>query len=106
MVEGLKNIFGNETAERVLLHILVFEKVNASAIATHYKTAIDPIIRQLERFQKAGVLKREESYGRTKLYSFDDTGRYTPAVRLLVEAYKSSLAPSKIPSNKEKKGKG
>ncbi|MDR2999682.1 MAG: hypothetical protein LBU89_00335 [Fibromonadaceae bacterium] len=52
----LKYIFGNATAERVLLHIYHYGSIHAAAIASDYGLAVTPILNQLERFEKSGIL--------------------------------------------------
>ena len=52
----LEGIFGNKSAERVLLHVLHCGEIHASAIAQDYEMALNPIKSQLDRFERAGVL--------------------------------------------------
>lgn len=66
----LEGIFGNKTAEKVLLHIYHYGEIHASAIARDYKVALNPIKGQLERFEQAGILVSKE-VGRSRLYFFN-----------------------------------
>ena len=66
----LEGIFGNKTAERVLLHIYHYGEIHASAIANDYKMALNPVKRQLHRFEAAGVLVSKE-VGRSRVYRFN-----------------------------------
>jgi len=68
MLEGL---LGNKSAEKVMLALYVNEELHASAIAQIYQTALDPIKKQLERFEEAGFLV-SRVVGRSKLYSFNE----------------------------------
>lgn len=68
MLEGL---LGNKSAEKVMLALFANEELHASAIAQIYNTALDPIKKQLERFEEAGFLVSRMA-GRSKLYSFNE----------------------------------
>lgn len=85
----LKGIFGNKNAERVLLHIYHYGEVNGSAIAKDYKIALDPILKQLARFEEAGILLSKE-VGRSRLYSFNPKSPFLKPVKEILElAYRS-----------------
>ena len=66
----LEGIFGNITAERVLLHIYHYGEIHASAIASDYNVALNPIRQQLSRFEEAGILV-SKLIGRSRLYRFN-----------------------------------
>lgn len=68
MLEGL---FGNKSAEKVMLSIFIHGELHASAIAQQHGTALNPIKKQLERFEEAGFLT-SRIIGRSKLYKFND----------------------------------
>lgn len=68
MLEGL---FGNKSAEKVMLSIYTHGELHASAIAQQHKTALDPIKKQLERFEEAGFLV-SRVVGRSRLYKFNE----------------------------------
>lgn len=69
MLEGL---FGNKSAEKVMLSIFTYGELHASAIAQQHKTALDPIKKQLERFEEAGFLV-SRVVGRSRLYKFNES---------------------------------
>ena len=52
----LEGIFGNKTAEKVLLHIYHYGQIHASAIAKDYGIYSRSVLNQLERFENAGIL--------------------------------------------------
>ena len=81
MLEGL---FGNKTAEKVLLHIFHYGESHASAIAKDFDTSLNPILQQLNRFESAGVLVSKEA-GRSRIYSFNAKSPLTKPLRSLVE---------------------
>lgn len=68
MLEGL---LGNKSAEKVMLALYENGELHASAIAQIYDTALDPIKKQLERFEEAGFLV-SRVVGRSRLYSFNE----------------------------------
>ena len=86
MLEGL---LGNKSAEKVMLALFVYEELHASAIAQIYNTALDPIKKQLERFELAGFLD-SRVVGRSRLYSFKENHPMIEPLReLLSIAYKN-----------------
>jgi len=66
----LKYIFGNATAEKVLLHIYHYGSIHSAAIAEDYGTSATPIANQLERFEKASILV-SKTIGRSRVFSFN-----------------------------------
>jgi hypothetical protein len=96
MLEGL---LGNKSAEKVMLALYANGELHASAIAQIYSTALDPIKKQLERFEEAGFLV-SRVVGRSRLYSFNNTHPIIgPLKEVLAIAYKSE---KKIKRNIEK----
>lgn len=98
MLEGL---LGNKSAEKVMLALYANEELHASAIAQIYHTALDPIKKQLERFEEAGFLV-SRVVGRSRLYSFnEDHPIIEPLRELLAIAYKNE---TKLMKKNIKKG--
>jgi transposase len=86
MLEGL---LGNKSAEKVMLALYVRGELHASAIAQMYNTALDPIKKQLERFEEAGFLV-SRVVGRSRLYSFNEKHPiFEPLKELLAIAYEN-----------------
>lgn len=82
-------MFGNKTAEKVLLHIFHYGESHASAIASDFKTSLNPVIQQLNRFENAGVLVSKE-IGRSRVYTFNPKSPLkNPLQDLLEVAYES-----------------
>lgn len=86
----LEGIFGNKTAERVLLHILHYGEIHASAIAQDYKMALNPVKGQLDRFEGSGVLISKE-VGRARVYSFNAKSPFTAPVKNLLKIVYDSI---------------
>jgi len=86
MLEGL---LGNKSAEKVMLALYANKELHASGIAQMYDTALDPIKKQLERFEEAGFLV-SRVVGRSRLYSFNEKSLIIgPLKELLAIAYKA-----------------
>jgi len=86
----LEGIFGNKTAEKVLLHIYHYGEVHASGIAQDYGIALNPIKGQLDRFEQAGILVSRE-IGRSRLYFFNPKSVFLKPVKALLEIVYESI---------------
>jgi len=85
----LEKIFGNKSAEYILLFLYHYGELHASAIAESLQTAITPIKNQLERFEEAGVLI-SKTLGRSRVYAFNPKSPFVKPVRELLRiAYES-----------------
>lgn len=92
MLEGL---LGNKSAEKVMFALYANDELHASAIAKLYNTALDPIKKQLERFEEAGFLN-SRLVGRSRLYSFNlKHPLYAPLKEILKVAYISNTKNKK-----------
>jgi predicted transcriptional regulator len=80
----LEGIFGNKTAEKVLLHVFHYGESHASGIAQDFKVSLNPVIQQLNRFELAGVLI-SKTIGRSRVYSFNPKSSLMKPVRQLIE---------------------
>ena len=88
MIEG---IFGNKTAEKILLHLFHYHEIYAAAIAHDYNESIHPVQRQLERFERAGVLV-SKLMGRTRVYRFNPKSPFMKPIQAIVEIAYESIA--------------
>ena len=66
----LSGLFGNETAEKVLLSIENYGSGYPRAIATTFGMALSQVQRQLERLEREAVLS-SRLVGRTRVYEFN-----------------------------------
>ncbi len=80
----LKNIFGNNTAEKVLLHIFHYGESHASIIAKDFKISSNAVIQQLNRFENAGLLVSKEM-GRSRVYLFNPKSHLTQPIKSIIE---------------------
>lgn len=86
----LEGVFGNKTAERVLLHVYHYGEIHASAIAQDYGMAVTPIKGQLDRFERAGILVSKE-VGRSRLYFFNPKSVFLNPVKALLKIVYESI---------------
>jgi predicted transcriptional regulator len=86
----LSKIFGNETAEKVLLHVFHYGQIHASAVAQDHGVALTPVLRQLNRFEEAGVLV-SKMVGKSRLYQFNPKSPFAAPVQLLVKIVYESM---------------
>ena len=80
----LESLFGNKSAEKVMVAIMLNGEMHASAIAQCYSTALDPIKKQLDRFEEAGFLT-SRLVGRSRLYKFNDNHPLVNSLKQLLE---------------------
>ena len=86
----LEGVFGNRTAEKVLLHVFHHGQIHASAIAQDLGLALNPIKGQLDRFEQAGVLVSTEM-GRSRVYSFNPKSPFIGPIRELIRIVYESI---------------
>ncbi|MGE4170647.1 MAG: ArsR family transcriptional regulator [Candidatus Margulisiibacteriota bacterium] len=79
----LEHLFGNKTAERVLLHIFHYGETYAREIALDLSIPATPVLYQLIRFERSGVLISRQ-VGKAKVFRFNDDNPLTQPVRVLI----------------------
>ncbi|MCG8587813.1 MAG: ArsR family transcriptional regulator [Proteobacteria bacterium] len=94
----LEGIFGNASAEKVLLYLEQYEEGYATAIArTFDDLSLNMAQRQLERFERAGALVSSLK-GRTRLYTWNPRYPFRDELRALL---KKALA--QLPATERKR---
>ena len=88
----LAGLFGNETAEKVLLAIENSGSAYPRGIATTFGIAISQVQRQLERFEHEGVLS-SRLVGRTRVYEFNPRYLFQDELTALLRKALKSLPP-------------
>ncbi len=97
----LETLLGNKSAEKVMIALHLSGELHASAIAKIYNTALDPIKKQLARFEEAGFLTSRE-VGRSRLYSFNNKHpMYAPLLNMIQIALENNNK-NKIKSKSQK----
>lgn len=82
----LEGLFGNPTAEKVLLYLENYGAGYARGIALNFGVAVSQVQKQLERLELEGILA-SRLIGRTREYAFNPRYRFLKALRnLLAEA--------------------
>lgn len=95
MIEG---IFGNRTAEKVLLYLEQFGEGYAGGIAETFDDVNPTMARnQLQRFERSGVL-RSKQVGRTRLYTWNPRYAFEGELRALLRK-----ALGYLPENERKR---
>ena len=82
-VTALAEIFGSRAAEAVLLHLFHHGVSYGRAVSSDFAISLDSVQRQLEKFERAGVLVAMRQ-GRTVVYSFNPRSRAASRLRDLV----------------------
>jgi len=84
----LEELLGSKNRERVLQYILANEQGYAKEIADYYDSSVDPIQKQLERLESAGVLVSQTA-GRTRLFMFNPRYAFRKELIALLEKARS-----------------
>ena len=77
-------IFGSRDRERVLMFLLARKEGYAREIARFFKTGVDPILKQLDKLELAGVLVSRTA-GKTRLYQFNPRYAFLDELQRLLE---------------------
>jgi DNA-binding transcriptional ArsR family regulator len=89
----LSGLFGNESAEKTLLYIECYGQGYARKMADVYGVSLSQIQRQLERFEREGILV-SQLVGKTRLYQINPRYFFKDELRLLL-----AKALKNLPSN-------
>lgn len=81
---NLEKIFGNKTAEIVMLYLYHFGEIYPSAISKGSGFALSQIQKQMMRFEESEVIK-SRYVGHTKLYYFNENSPYIHAFLGLIK---------------------
>ncbi len=77
-------LFGNSTAEKVLLYIVNYGEGHTRAIATTFDLSTSQVYQQLVRLEKDGILIAKQA-GRTKIFSINPRLAIKKPLLLLLE---------------------
>ncbi len=105
----LEGIFGNPTAEKVLIYLHHHGEAHIAGIATDLELSKTAVRQQLNRFEKSGVLVSKE-VGRTRVYLFNKKSPFTRPVLDLVGIVYDTMAISEkelmFPTRRRPRRKG
>ncbi len=79
----LETIFGNRTAERVLLYLQAYEEGYARQIAATFDSSLNAVQKQLRRFEEGGVLV-SRTVGRTRVFTWNPRYPFQAPLRQLL----------------------
>ena len=87
----LQDLFSGKAAEAVLLSLFHYGEGYGRAIARDFGISLDGVQRQLDRFERAGVIvcKRQ---GRTLVYGWNPKSRVGARLRDLIEVVHEGLS--------------
>ena len=88
---GLAEIFGSRAAEAVLLHLFHHGESYGRAVSSDCEISLDSVQRQLEKFERAGVLVAMR-HGRTVVYSFNPRSKAAARLKDLVGVFYDSMS--------------
>jgi DNA-binding transcriptional ArsR family regulator len=80
----IEAIFGNRTAERVLLYLSQNEQSYGQEISDRLGVPLNLVQRQLRRLEEGGVLAAQ-SRGRMRFFSLNPRYPFTPELRALLQ---------------------
>ncbi|HRK02937.1 MAG TPA: ArsR family transcriptional regulator [Oligoflexia bacterium] len=80
----LSGIFGNETAEKVLLFLENYEFGYPRGIAKTFDLSISQVQNQLERFEREGIVA-SRLVGKTRMYEWNPRYLFLPELRAMLE---------------------
>ena len=87
----LEGIFGNATAEKVLLYIEQYGEAYASEIAATFESvSLNMVQKQLQRFERAGLLVSQYK-GRTRIFQWNPRYAFLHEIRALTTKALRSL---------------
>ncbi len=86
----ISELFGNETAEKVLLYLESYGSGYGLAISKTFECAVSQVQRQLERFEREGLLV-SRLVGKTRLYEWNPRYLLLGEVRALLSKALSRL---------------
>lgn len=83
MLSPLQGLVGTQTGERVLLHLYHYGEIHPAAIAQDFGMAVTPVRRQLDKFERAGLVVSRE-VGRSRVFTFNPKSPIADALHELV----------------------
>ncbi|NJM37193.1 MAG: ArsR family transcriptional regulator [Akkermansiaceae bacterium] len=88
---ALAELFGSRAAESVLLHLYHYGETYGRAVSADFKISLDSVQRNLEKFERAGVLICKKN-GRTLIYNWNPKSRLSKRLQDLVEIIYESMS--------------
>lgn len=86
----IETIFGNTTAAKVMLYLFHYGDAYASGISTDMGITKSQVIKQLNRFEEAGILV-SKSIGKVRVYSFNPKMGVTKKLKELIQVFYDAI---------------
>ena len=91
----LDALFGNKTAERVLLYLANYGQGYARQIASTHGSPVSVVLKQLARLEEGGILV-SRMLGRTRLYELNPRWFFYRELKALLEKALESLPAEEV----------
>lgn len=91
----LESLFGNKTAERVLLYLANYSQGYARDIAATFETTLSMVQKQLTRLEDAGILI-SRLVGRTRVYELNPRWYFNKELTVLLKKALGALPPEEV----------
>ena len=91
----LEPVFGNKTAERVLLYLANYQQGYARDIAQTYETTLSMVQKQLTRLEEGGILV-SRLVGKTRVYEFNPRWYFYKEILALLEKALQALPKDEV----------
>ena len=88
---ALGEVFGGSAAEAVLLHIYHYGESYGRAISSDFNVTLFSVQRQLDKFEKAGVLVCKKQ-GKTLVFTWNAKSRFAKRLKDLVEVVNEGMS--------------
>ena len=87
----LDQIFGSETAMKIMLHLYHYQEIYPTAVARDYQIALSAVQKQFQRFEDANILV-SKLVGKTRVYFFNMKNPATKPFIELIKVYYDGLS--------------
>lgn len=87
----ISTIFGNQVAAKLMLYLFHHGEAYASGAAKDMEIALSQVQKQLDKFEKAGVLVSKR-LGTTRIYQFNPKLGVVKKLKDLIEAFYESMS--------------
>lgn len=91
----LEALFGNKTAEKVLLYLQNYDEGYGREIAETFSIPLVQVQNQLRRFEQGGLLVSKLN-GRTRVYRWNPRNPFVPKVQQLLEQILGFLSDTEL----------
>lgn len=86
----LETIFGNKTAEKIMLYLFHYGEAYASGISKDMGITLSQVQKQLDKFDDAGILVNK-MMGNTRIYQFNPKHPAVKRLKDLIEIFYETI---------------